>query len=241
MFAGFEVQREAQVLRIRSGLLARRAISIPLERVDGVVIVEGLARGPLGLAALRLESAAHGGEQAAGRTLLPLVRRSEAEAVIARLVPALALAPGELERPPRRALRRFVLAPALGGRARRRRARARADARRPGRPRRCSRSRARSPACARTAPAACAWRATSSSCARRASRGARCSRAATACRSTRLRHTPLQARAALADLRVTVGSGGQGRARHLERATAEAVFGALRRARPAQRRRGAAA
>ena len=115
VFAGFEVQREAQVLRIRSGLLARRAISIPLARVDGVVIVEGLARGPLGLAALRLESAAHGGEQAAGRTLLPLVRRSEAEAVIARLVPALTLAPGELERPPRRALRRFVLPAAAGG------------------------------------------------------------------------------------------------------------------------------
>ena len=43
-------------------------------------------------------------------------------------------------------------------------------------------------------------------------------------------HTPLQARAALADLHVTVGSGGQGRARHLERATAEAVFGSLRSA-----------
>jgi uncharacterized membrane protein YdbT with pleckstrin-like domain len=45
-----------------------------------------------------------------------------------------------------------------------------------------------------------------------------------------LAHTPLQARAALRDLRVTVGSGGHGRARHLEQATAEALFGALRRA-----------
>ena len=48
VFAGFEVERDAQVLRIRRGLLERRAQSIPLERVDGVVIVEGLARGPLG-------------------------------------------------------------------------------------------------------------------------------------------------------------------------------------------------
>ncbi|MDP2709601.1 MAG: PH domain-containing protein, partial [Solirubrobacteraceae bacterium] len=97
VFSGFEVERDAGVLRIRRGLLAKRAISIPLERVDGVVIVEGLARGPLGLAALRIESAAHGGEQAAGRTLLPLVRRSEAEAVIARLVPSLTIAPGPLQ------------------------------------------------------------------------------------------------------------------------------------------------
>ncbi|HEV2774482.1 MAG TPA: PH domain-containing protein, partial [Solirubrobacteraceae bacterium] len=111
VFAGFEVRREGRVLRIRSGLLARRAISIPLERIDGVVIVEGLARGPLGLAALRVESASHGGQPAAGRTLLPLVRRREAEAVIARLVPELTVPPGELERPPPRALRRFVVGP----------------------------------------------------------------------------------------------------------------------------------
>ena len=228
VFAGFTVERDAGVLRIRSGLLARRAISVPLERVDGVVIVEGLARGPLGLAALRLETAAHGGEQAAGRTLLPLVRRSDAAAVIARLVPELALAPGALERPPARALRRFVLAPALGG------------------------------AVAGAVPAlaldSAAWPAAPvlalagalaglrahRACGVRVADGvvvvreARLARRTLLARRHRLqehamKHTALQARAALADVSVTVGSGGHGRARHLERATAEAVFGALRR------------
>jgi putative membrane protein len=229
VFAGFEVQRDAQVLRIRSGLLARRAISIPLARVDGVVIVEGLARGPLGLAALRLESAAHGGERAAGRTLLPLVRRSEAEAVIARLVPELAVTAGELERPPRRALRRFVLIPALAGGL-------------------------VGAGAALALPATAVWAAVPAlaligglvglrghrACGVRLAgdvvvvREARVARRTLLARRRRLQehsvsHTPLQARAALADLRVTVGSGGQGRARHLERATADAVFGALRR------------
>ena len=55
-FAGFAVERDAQVLRIRRGLFARTALSVPLQRVDGVVIVEGLLRSPLGLAALRLET-----------------------------------------------------------------------------------------------------------------------------------------------------------------------------------------
>jgi len=228
VFAGFEVERDARVLRIRSGLLARRAISIPLERVDGVVIVEGLARGPLGLAALRLESAAHGGQQAAGRTLLPLVRRSEAESVIARLVPGLAVAPGELERPPPRSLRRFMLPPALGG------------------------------ALVGALPAivltAAAWPAVPvltlaggliglrahRACGVRLAgevvvvREARLARRTLLARRRRLQehslsHTPLQARAALRDLCVTVGSGGEGRARHLEQGTAEALFGALRR------------
>ena len=217
------------MLRIRRGLFERRGTTIPLARVDGIVIVEGLARGPLGLAALRIESAAHGGEKAAGRTLLPLVRRRDAEAVIARLVPSLTVEPGELERPPRRALRRFVLVPALAGAV-------------------------AGGVFAVVVGAAAAWiaapvlallgglvglRGYRAAGVRLAGgvvvlREARIARRTLLARRHRLqahalRRTPLQARAALADLRVTVGSGGQGRARHLERATAEAAFGALRR------------
>ncbi len=230
VFAGFEVRRDGGVLRIRRGLFERRASSIPLARVDGIVIVEGLARGPLGLAALRIESAAHGGERAAGRTLLPLVRRRDAEDVIARLVPALALPAGELARPPRRALRRFVLVPALTG--------ALAGG-----------------GFALVLGSAAAWsaapalalvggfvgvRAYRAAGVRMAGgvvvvREARLARRTLLARRHRLqehelRRTPLQARACLADLRVTVGSGGQGRARHLERAAADAAFAALRRA-----------
>ncbi len=228
VFAGFEVERDAQVLRIRRGLLERRALSIPLERVDGVVIVEGLARGPLGLAALRLESAAHGDEHAAGRTLLPLVRRRDAEAVIARLVPGLAVAPGELERPPRRALRRFLTVPVVAG--------AVAGA---------VPAIVLAPAAWPAAPALALAGAIAGLRAYRAAgvrlagtvvvvREARLARRTLLARRHRLQEhalerTLLQARASLADLRVTVGSGGNGRARHLESATAEAAFAALRR------------
>ncbi len=229
VFAGFEVERDAEVLRIRRGLLERRAQSIPLERIDGVVIVEGLARGPLGLAALRLETAAHGGEKSASGTLLPLVRRAEAEAVIARLIPGLAVTPGELERPPRRALRRFVLPRAIGG--------------------------AVLGAAAVLLWTSAAWPALpllallGAAIGLRDYRGAgvrladgvvivrevRIARRTLLVRRHRLqahalKRTRLQARAALADLRVVVGSGGSGRARHLEEATAGAAFTALRRA-----------
>jgi putative membrane protein len=228
VFAGFEVERDAHVLRIRRGLLERRAQSIPLERVDGVVIVEGLARGPLGLAALRLETAAHGGERAIGRTLLPLVRRSEAEAVIAQLLPALAIAPGELERPPKRALRRFVLPQAMG----------------------CAVVGIVPLLLWTTAvwPAVPALALLGALIGLRDYRGAgirlagnvvavrevRIARRTLLARRHRLQEhalvrTRLQARAALADLRVTVGSGGSGRARHLESAAADAAFTALRR------------
>ena len=219
VFAGFEVERDAQVLRIRRGLLARRALSIPLPRIDGVVIVEGLLRAPFGLAALRLESAAHGGERAAGRTLLPLVRRREAEAVVARLIPSLAVEPGALERPPARALRRFVLLPAVAG------ALAGAAA--------TLALRGAWPAIAllALAGAAIGLRAHRAAGIRLAGdvvvvREARLARRTLLARRRRLQQhalarTPLQRRAGLADLTVTVGSGGSGRARHLESATAQ--------------------
>jgi putative membrane protein len=227
-FAGFEAERDAQVLRIRRGLFARRALSIPLQRVDGVVIVEGLLRSPLGLAALRLEIVAHGTERAAGRTLMPLVLRADAEAVIARLIPALAVGPGDLQHPPRRALRRFVLTPALAGVAG---GLAAALVLAPG-----------------WWPAALAPAALGALIGLRAYRAAavrldgdvvvvreaRLARRTLLARRHRLQEhavarTLLQARADLADLSVTIGSGGGGRARHLEAATAEAAFAALRR------------
>lgn len=226
-FSGFEAERDREVLRIRRGLLARRTQSIPLGRVDGVLIIEGLLRGPLGLAALRIETAAHGEERAAGRTLMPLVRRRDAESIIAQLVPALAVAPGELEPPPRRALRRFLLEPIVGGAV-------------------------VGGAIAIFVPAA--WPAAPALVLVGLASGLRDYRAAgmrlageiVVVREARLarrtllarRHrlqeyalvrTPLQARARLADLSVTVGSGGSGRVRNIEAATAEAACAALRR------------
>ena len=148
--------------------------------------------------------------------------------MIARLVPALALEPGQLERPPRRSLRRFVFGPLLAG--------------------------GLAGAAAALFVASAAWPAipllalagalvglrAHRACGMRLAgdvvvvREARLARRTLLARRRRLQehslsHTPLQARAALRDLRITVGSGGEGRARHLDEATAEALFGALRR------------
>jgi putative membrane protein len=228
VFAGFQVERDAKVLRIRRGLLERKAQSVPLERVDGVVIVEGLIRAPFGLAALRLESAAHGGQASASRMLLPLVRRREAEAVIARLVPALAVEPGPLERPPPRALRRFVMPQVLVGAAL-----------------------GLVPVLAWTSaawPALPALALAGALLGLRDHRGTgvrmagdvvvvqevRLARRTLLARRHRLqehalRRTALQARASLADVKVAIGASGGGRVRHLEAATAESAFAALRR------------
>lgn len=110
-FGGFEVTRLDDRLRVRRGLLERRAVSVPIGRVDAVVLVESVLRRPFGLATLRLEVAGLAAETAASRTLFPLLRRRDAEAFLQRLVPELAVTLVPERRPPRRALRRFLTVP----------------------------------------------------------------------------------------------------------------------------------
>jgi putative membrane protein len=114
-FAGFTATREGDRLLIRRGLLERREATVPVERIRAVVVVEGLLRLPLGLAALRVEVIGHAKEPSAAQTLFPLLRRSGVRGFLDELLPELADDLDPLEPLPRRALRRYVLPPALLG------------------------------------------------------------------------------------------------------------------------------
>jgi putative membrane protein len=114
-FSGFVLVRDGDRLRIRRGLLQRRAASIPLARVHAVDVVEGVLRRPFGLASLRVETAGYRSEPAAAQTLVPLLPAADAHALLEEFVPGLAARTGPLERPPQRAMRRYALPPALAG------------------------------------------------------------------------------------------------------------------------------
>ena len=114
-FAGFTVTRDGERLRIRRGLLQRTEAAVPVRRVHGVRVVEGLLRRPFGLCALRVEVAGYAAEASAARTLFPLLRRADVEPFLAELLPELADDPSGLDRPPQRAARRYVLPGALAG------------------------------------------------------------------------------------------------------------------------------
>src|SRR5918998_975753 len=121
-FAGFSLVRDGDRLRIRRGLLARRAASVPLSRVHAVDVVEGVLRRPFGLASVRMETAGYRSEAAAAQTLLPLGRVRDVPRLLAEFVPALAeeaaqAALPSLQPPPPRARRRYALPPALAGTA----------------------------------------------------------------------------------------------------------------------------
>jgi putative membrane protein len=110
-FAGFDVRLVEGRLRIRRGFWERRAVSVPLARIDGVQIVSSPLRRPFGLVTLRLEATSLGGREAVARTLFPLMRATEVGPFLAQVAPALAGPLTTTERPPRRALRRFLTPP----------------------------------------------------------------------------------------------------------------------------------
>jgi putative membrane protein len=225
-FAGFEVVRDGDRLRTRSGLFARRAATLPLSRVQGVRMVEGVLREPFGLATLRVETAGYAGQGAVTQTLFPLVRRRDAAALIDRFVPALAGSLDELQPAPPRARRSYLIGPLLVAIS----------------------------ACALLAlvwreawPAipvllalaavlgelrlrAAGWRLDDGRVVLR-SRGV--GRSTLVASTRRLqehgtRQTPLQRRRRLADITVAVGSRRRARVRHLEAATAHRLLGLLR-------------
>ncbi|HEV7752928.1 MAG TPA: PH domain-containing protein [Baekduia sp.] len=112
-FSGFEIQRADQRLRIRRGLLQRRAVSVPVARVDGVQVVESALRRPLRLVTLRLELTSLGGRETAQRTLFPLLPRRDVEPFLATFLPELAGSLALQHHPPARARRRYVTRPVL--------------------------------------------------------------------------------------------------------------------------------
>jgi putative membrane protein len=223
-FAGFTVARDGGRLRIRRGLLARREATVPVERVRAVEVVEGVLRLPFGLAALRMEVIGHAKEAAAAQTLFPLLRRDEVRPFLDELLPELADDLDGLERPPARAARRYALPPAAAG------AVAGAAAW------------ALTPAGPWLLPAAlllggygllryraAGWRLSGGRLAVRSLGLARATVLAPAAHREwqQVAQNPLQRQARLADLVVAFGKRTSARVRHLEAATASALFARL--------------
>jgi putative membrane protein len=112
-FAGFSVVRDGERLRIRRGVLERREASVPVARVHALRVIESPLREPFGLAQVRIETAGYAKEAATAQTLLPIVRRREAEAVLRELLPELDAPLDAPEQVPARAARRYLLGPVV--------------------------------------------------------------------------------------------------------------------------------
>lgn len=107
-YYGFTLSREGDSLRIRRGLLERREVTIPINRIQAVQIVENVFRQPFGLALVRMESAGYGADAGVSTTLFPLLRTRHVVDFLAAAAPEFAVSP-PLHPLPGRALRRYIV------------------------------------------------------------------------------------------------------------------------------------
>lgn len=110
-YGNFELRRAGDRVVISHGLLDRRRRTVPVARMQAIVVHEGILRRPFGLASVSFMSAGYGQEQGESATLWPLLRKDEAMALVAEVAPSLAtsIEPADLAGPPPRALSRYLV------------------------------------------------------------------------------------------------------------------------------------
>lgn len=117
-YGGFELRRAGDQLLIQHGLLDRRRRTIPIARIQAVIVGEQLLRQPFGKADVRFESAggAHGGADGDSGVLFPFLPLDEVATLLREAAPDFAVDPAmPMVTPlPPRAMRRYITAASIG-------------------------------------------------------------------------------------------------------------------------------
>ncbi|MBM7588026.1 putative membrane protein [Bacillus pakistanensis] len=107
--ANFTVKKIDTDIIITRGLLEKKQTTIPLNRIQGIRILENLIRQPLGYATVQIESA--GGsvldKDSTDIKLLPMVKKKEIENILSTILPQYNL-DLDYETVPKRALKRYL-------------------------------------------------------------------------------------------------------------------------------------
>jgi putative membrane protein len=117
-YGGFELRRSGDQLLIQHGLLDRRRRTIPIARIQAVVVGEQLLRQPFRKADIRFESAGgvEGGAEGDSGVLFPFLSLDEVAPLLREAAPGFAVDPTmPMTTPlPRRAMRRYITAASIG-------------------------------------------------------------------------------------------------------------------------------
>jgi putative membrane protein len=105
---GFTIRRSEDNLLIERGLIEKRRATVPLNRIQAIRVIDGVLRQPFGYAMIKVESAGYGDEAGESSVLFPMLPRRDVRAFLEATVPEFAWDPEHLEKPPRRAARRYI-------------------------------------------------------------------------------------------------------------------------------------
>lgn len=107
-YAGFTVKKEKEDLVISRGLLEKRQLTIPLNRIQGILISENIIRQPIGYCSVYLETAGGSLEKDSSKTLLlPMIKKKDVAPLLSPFLHDYCFTP-EISRAPKRALKRYL-------------------------------------------------------------------------------------------------------------------------------------
>jgi putative membrane protein len=114
-YGNFTITNRSSELFITRGLLEKKQITIPLNRIQAIGIQESVIRQPLGYATIFAEVA--GGAQEKGEdfstVLYPMIKKSEIAPFLREILPDYAVQPNEWGNLPKKALKYYLLRSAL--------------------------------------------------------------------------------------------------------------------------------
>ncbi|WP_456272673.1 PH domain-containing protein [Bacillus sp. AK031] len=109
VYADFTVRKQGDDLVITRGLLEKKQMTVPLNRIQGIRIVENILRQPFGYAAVQIESA--GGsvldKESSTIKLLPMVKKKKIASILQDTLPEYTFSEG-FNLVPKRSLRRYL-------------------------------------------------------------------------------------------------------------------------------------
>ncbi|NBC25352.1 MAG: PH domain-containing protein [Bacteroidetes bacterium] len=109
MYGDFSVEVREDELVISRGIIEKKRITVPYNRIQALFVTEGLLRQPLGYCSVNIHSAGYGDEAGSGSIVLfPLLKISKVKRLLEKIVPHYNIHTPALK-PPRRAIRRYII------------------------------------------------------------------------------------------------------------------------------------
>ncbi|MEN6349796.1 MAG: PH domain-containing protein [Syntrophomonas sp.] len=107
-FGGFQLRREGDSIIISRGLFEKQQVSIPINRIQAIKVVESLLRQPLGMVSVQVVSISNTGTKGEGNVLFPLLPITDLPEFLEKVAPEFAM-PLELQGLPARSKQRYLL------------------------------------------------------------------------------------------------------------------------------------
>lgn len=109
MYGNFSVEVKEDELVVSRGIFEQKRITVPFHRIQAIYVNEGILRQPFGYASVHMESAGYGDDKGTGSfVLFPLIAKEKISELIYDVVPKYNIRLDGIK-PPKRAIRRYIL------------------------------------------------------------------------------------------------------------------------------------